>query len=312
MMETNPAQSLIDRIEGPSEPMTPEVRARGYYNQPVWKRIVVIAAGPAMNLLVAFLLLFGLSFAAEEPDGPGLEVAEVRQGSPAEGNLESEDQIVSVDGVAADNLDAEDLAERLRREINSHTCDGEPAEGCVADHPGAHRRRARWAPRHRRRQARVLRGRGAQPGRLRLPADRLRGRQPLSRGGRGPLARLHVAGDQRDGDRVRDIFERSDELSGSVGSYEVTRQAFTFDAERALLFLAVISLSLAIINLFPFLPLDGGHIFWSLVEKVRGKPVPYSTMERGAALGFVLVLMLFFLGLTNDINRLTGEGFDVR
>jgi regulator of sigma E protease len=76
--------------------------------------------------------------------------------------------------------------------------------------------------------------------------------------------------------------------------------------------LAVISLSLAIINLFPFLPLDGGHIFWSLVEKVRGRPVPYRVMEQAGVLGFVLVLFLFFIGLSNDIGRLTGEGFNTR
>jgi regulator of sigma E protease len=74
----------------------------------------------------------------------------------------------------------------------------------------------------------------------------------------------------------------------------------------------VISLSLALINLFPFLPLDGGHIFWSLVEKVRGRPVPFSVMERAGAVGFVLVIMLFFIGLSNDIGRLTGEGFRTR
>ena len=74
----------------------------------------------------------------------------------------------------------------------------------------------------------------------------------------------------------------------------------------------MISLSLGLINLFPFLPLDGGHIFWSLVEKVRGRPVPFSVMERAERVGFVLVLMLFFIGLTNDIGRLTGEGFNVR
>ena len=74
----------------------------------------------------------------------------------------------------------------------------------------------------------------------------------------------------------------------------------------------MISLSLAIINLFPFLPLDGGHIFWSLVEKVRGRPVPFRVMERASVVGFVLVLMLFVIGLSNDIGRLNGEGFDVR
>ena len=76
--------------------------------------------------------------------------------------------------------------------------------------------------------------------------------------------------------------------------------------------LAVISLSLAIINLFPFLPLDGGHIFWAIVEKLRGRPVPFAVMERAGVIGFMLVIGLFVIGLSNDIGRLSGEGFDVR
>jgi regulator of sigma E protease len=106
--------------------------------------------------------------------------------------------------------------------------------------------------------------------------------------------------------------EQREQISGVVGSYEVTRQAIGFGAREALTLLAVISLSLGLLNLFPFLPLDGGHIFWSLVEKVRGRPVPFSVMERASVVGFALVLMLFFIGFTNDIGRLTGEGFDVR
>ncbi|HNC04814.1 MAG TPA: site-2 protease family protein, partial [Solirubrobacterales bacterium] len=81
---------------------------------------------------------------------------------------------------------------------------------------------------------------------------------------------------------------------------------------EALTLIALISLSLGIINLFPFLPLDGGHIFWSLVEKVRGRPVPFAVMERAGLIGFALVIGLFILGLNNDIGRLTGEGFNVR
>ena len=74
----------------------------------------------------------------------------------------------------------------------------------------------------------------------------------------------------------------------------------------------MISLSLGIINLFPFLPLDGGHIFWALAEKVRGRAIPFSVMERAGFVGFALVIALFMVGLTNDIGRLTGEGFQVR
>ena len=81
---------------------------------------------------------------------------------------------------------------------------------------------------------------------------------------------------------------------------------------QALTLLAVISLSLALINLFPFLPLDGGHIFWSLVEKVRGRPVSFSVIERASAVGFVLVMLLFAIGLSNDISKLSGSGFHLR
>src|SRR5262249_47565651 len=77
--------------------------------------------------------------------------------------------------------------------------------------------------------------------------------------------------------RLFDAQQRK-QISGVVGSYEVTRQTILNDTAQVVIILAVISLSLAIVNLFPFLPLDGGHIFWALVEKVRGKPVPYRVM----------------------------------
>jgi regulator of sigma E protease len=102
------------------------------------------------------------------------------------------------------------------------------------------------------------------------------------------------------------------QIGSAVGAYEVTRRTIEADAWQAVGIIALISLSLAVINLFPFLPLDGGHIFWAVVEKVRRKPVPFSVMERASVIGFVLVLGFFFIGLSNDIGRLTGNGFQVR
>ena len=85
------------------------------------------------------------------------------------------------------------------------------------------------------------------------------------------------------------------------------------DTVQAFSVLALISLSLGIINLFPFLPLDGGHIFWALAEKIRGRPIPFSVMEKMGIVGFMLVIFLFYIGLSNDIGRLSsGEGFGVR
>ena len=114
---------------------------------------------------------------------------------------------------------------------------------------------------------------------------------------------------------VKLVYDKQarDQVSGVVGSYEATRESFEFDTRQAIYILALISLSLGIINLFPFLPLDGGHIFWAIAEKLRGKPIPFRVMERAGVVGFMLVLVLFYIGLSNDIGRLSsGEGFGVR
>jgi regulator of sigma E protease len=94
------------------------------------------------------------------------------------------------------------------------------------------------------------------------------------------------------------------QLSGIVGTYQATAQAFAFSWPVALLVLGVISLSLALINLLPFLPLDGGHIYWALIEKLRGRPVPLSSINRSMFIGVALILILFAIGLDNDIGRL--------
>jgi regulator of sigma E protease len=114
---------------------------------------------------------------------------------------------------------------------------------------------------------------------------------------------------------IAQIFkpEKREELGSFVGGYEQTRQTIKEnDAVLTFYVLALISLSLGVINLFPFLPLDGGHIFWALAEKVRGRAIPFSVMERAGFVGFALVLMLFVIGLSNDIDRLQNGGFGIR
>jgi regulator of sigma E protease len=106
--------------------------------------------------------------------------------------------------------------------------------------------------------------------------------------------------------------EQRKEISGIVGTSDVGHQAVDAGLTPALLLLALVSLSLGLINLLPILPLDGGHILWSVVEKLRGRPVSLRVMERATVVGFALVAILMFIGLTNDIGRITGEGFNVR
>src|SRR3954468_4525993 len=82
----------------PSEDLPPEVRDRAYHAQPVWKRMAVIAAGPAGNFILAFLVLF-VFYAMLGPRDIG--VGPVQKGYPAYGKLQTGDKIIVVDGKKA-------------------------------------------------------------------------------------------------------------------------------------------------------------------------------------------------------------------
>jgi regulator of sigma E protease len=94
------------------------------------------------------------------------------------------------------------------------------------------------------------------------------------------------------------------EVSSPVGIVEGSSEALAQGAQTYLWVLGLLSLSLALLNLLPFLPLDGGHIVFSLIEGIRGRAVGREVYERASAIGIALVLLLFFIGLSNDIGNL--------
>jgi len=314
----------------PEEPMAPEVAPRAYFRQKVWKRIVVIFAGPLVNIVLAFVILWGLysltTLTFTQP-----VVDKLTAGSPAAQVLEPGDRILSVDGTKgySAGLPAQDAPDRvtaLMDEIVTHTCAGKPKVGCRATEPvrfellrDGRRRNYEVTPRFTRPPVPEDAPAGAKqpPGRMLVGLQF--GRESVDFGIWGAAA---YGGETMwkvtttTVDSLVKLFydkEAREQVSGVVGSYEATRQSFEFDTKQAIYVLALISLSLGIINLFPFLPLDGGHIFWAVAEKLRGKPIPFRIMERAGIVGFMLVLFLFYVGLSNDIGRLSsGEGFGVR
>jgi regulator of sigma E protease len=71
-------------------------------------------------------------------------------------------------------------------------------------------------------------------------------------------------------------------------------------------FLAMISITLGILNLLPIPMLDGGHLALFLMEAIRGKPIPENIQIKGQQIGLFLLLMLMFLAFFNDLSRLFG------
>jgi regulator of sigma E protease len=289
----------------PDEDLPPEVRDRAYHAQPVWKRIVVIAAGPAVNVVLAFVLLFAF-FAFIGPETGSSNVAAVEKGYPAAGVLKPGDRLVAVDGHRGEPIE-------LAKLIARHKCAEEPpTKGCKAAKPA----RVTVARHGTERTFTITPVYDPAAKRTRLGFSYAPGpREDLSLGEATNLTVdqfwFITKGTAELPARLINPEQRK-EISGVVGSYEVTRQTILSNVADVVGILAIISLSLAIVNLFPFLPLDGGHIFWAIVEKVRRKPVSLAVMERAGAVGFMLVILIFLIGLSNDIDRLSGEGFQVR
>jgi regulator of sigma E protease len=293
----------------PEEEIPPEVAHRAYYRQKVWKRIVVIAAGPVVNIVLAFAILFAVyTIGIQKADQ---SVGEIRTGTPAAKVLQPGDKVIAVDGHAFSGLSLEDRLLGFGKQVGSHECAGRQVDGCLAATPA---------------ELKIRRDGTIRTISVRPEYDKHYGRALVgfSYGSKsesfGPAA---AAGESLDSMWMvasgtvhvfAHIFESEErkEISGVVGTSDVANQVIDVGIAPALLLLALVSLSLGLINLLPILPLDGGHIFWSLVEKLRGEPVSMRVMERASMIGFALVAMLFFIGLSNDLGRIGGEGFSGR
>jgi regulator of sigma E protease len=284
---------------------------RAYYPQPVWKRLVVIGAGPAVNLLIAFLILWGLyALSAHQQRTDRVAIATVQPGRPAAAALRPGDVLVAVDGRPV-HLDTSTGQTNSVALIASHHCPGSQVEGCAAATPvrltvlrGGRRLSFAVTPRYDAKVKRPLIGIEMAPV---LTTESPAQAAGTSAGEMWRVTSLTVS-------RISQIFVSASarkEVHSIVGVSDVASEAFSYSASYALFLLAIISLSLAIINLFPFLPLDGGHIFWALAEKVRGRAIPFAVMERASVVGFALVLLLFLVGFSNDIHTLSNGGFHI-
>ena len=254
-----------------------------YWRQRTWRKVAVIIAGPGTNLVLA-VVLFAILFMIGGGKVTGT-VDRVQPGTPAASvGLRSGDRIVAIDGR---HVSPPQIRERIT------SSGGHPLVLRV-------RRDGHFA---------VLGPVAAvrQEGAYRLGFV-LRAR-PLS----PPAAvwqSITLTGDltRRTGAALGGIVHRKErkQISSPVGIVQGSSEALHQGWQTYLGLLAYLSLSLALLNLLPLLPLDGGHIAFSLVEGIRGRAVGRQVYERVSVIGFALVLMLFFIGLSNDVGRVGG------
>lgn len=93
-------------------------------------------------------------------------------------------------------------------------------------------------------------------------------------------------------------------ISGPVAIADYAGQSARLGISPYLRFLALISISIGILNLLPIPVLDGGHLLYYLVEFIKGSPVPERVQEIGQTIGFGMLGLLMAFALFNDIHRL--------
>lgn len=298
------------------EELPPEVAARAYYSQTPWKRIVVILAGPGVNLAIAFALFWGVLWAGSLNGAVTLEnvnasvrtmnptgsvVQRVERDRPATGVLRAGDRIVAVDGHAVSEASA------IEQLVAAHRCVGALVDGCRARTPVDLTVRRNGAllrvsifPRYSSEVGRMLLG-----FEFALPTARSFG--VLSAAG-ASLREMWAMTEQTFTGLAKALTsaKQRKQVSSIIGIGQVTEQAVAEGAGRGLVVIGYVSLVLAVLNLLPFLPLDGGHVLWAVAEKLRGRRVSLVAMWRFSSVGLVLLMFLVVSGVSNDISRLGG------
>ncbi len=252
-----------------------------YWRQKTWKRIVVIGAGPAVNALVALVL-----FASVYMVGSSVvtrTIDQVLSGHPAAtAGLRPGDTIVSLAGHRI-------KPETLAKSINATA--GHPFTIVVRRHgkPVVIGPVSAKEDQGVYRIGIVLR---ATPG----PGDS----PPLALWKSLTLMKTITTGTVSG---IVGLFhaQGTRQISSTVGIVRDTAAAYRASAQDFLFVVGYISLALALLNLLPVLPLDGGHIVMSVLEGVRGKAFSQLAYLRFSAVGLTLFMLLLYLGLRNDL-----------
>ena len=256
-----------------------------YWRAPTWKRIAVIAAGPLMNILVAFVLFFAVYATGAPSDRASTKVGAVERATPAAAaGLRPGDRVLAVDGHDTSTFD--EISHLIR------SSDGRPIRLTV-------RRDGRTLTLGPRKTIRSADGRwiwGFVPTAqlVSYPA--------------GHSARLaaddcwHVVTGTVKAFGALVHKKQRGQLTSTVGIVRISAAALKVSFNWYLQIVGLVSMSLALLNLLPFLPLDGGHILFSVIEAVRRRALAREVYERVSVVGFALIILIWVIALSNDFG----------
>lgn len=280
--------------EGPDD-ATPEQRAawrRGatFHEKSVGSRALVVAAGPAANFLLAALLFAGLYATVGRPAG-GTTVGTVVEGSAAaRAGLMPGDRILALDGAAVRRFD--EVQRHVQARPGTAIALRVERDGAEAELTAVPDARATG---------------GGTVGMLGISGGAVTQERLglVASLGAGIAQTWDITGQTLAGLWEMIAGQRgTEELGGPLRIAQLSGQVAELGLPSLVSFMAILSVNLALINLFPVPVLDGGHLMFYAAEAIRGRPLPPRAQELGYRAGFALLAALFVFSTWNDLGNL--------
>ncbi|TAK08468.1 MAG: RIP metalloprotease RseP [Candidatus Manganitrophaceae bacterium] len=281
--------------DDPKEEISPDERDRSFLTQSVKKKIAIVVAGPLFNLLLALLIFVGV-FMTGVPSLTS-DVGEVQPGSAAaEAGMKPGDRIVQIEGKPINQW--EEIRETLQ--VN-----GGKALRFVVERDG---QKVDLTVTPTMKETQDVLGDSHKLwliGILPKGTHTIKQYDPLTAAMMGAkrtwdMISLNVLG----------IFRliqgkiSSDTIGGPILIAQMAGQQANEGILNVVLFIAILSINLGIINLFPIPILDGGHLLFFIIEGIMGKPLSLKKREIAQQVGLFLIISLMVFAFYNDIMRL--------
>ena len=277
------------------EKMTPEERAGSFHAKALWQRAAVVAAGPIANFLLA-ITIFALLYTFIGMRTTEARIDEVMPDTPAaRAGFKQGDLIVSINGDPMSSFNDvlrivsvspdKELVVKIDRGGTTQTLKVVPESRETSDVPGGtYRRGVIGIKRMTSAQNIVVKKTGLLEG-IALGTKET---------GYIITSTLGYLGDVFTG------RQKADQLGGPIRIAEISGQVARIGIEPLLQLVALISVSVGLINLFPIPLLDGGHLMFYAIEGIRRRPLSERSQEIGFKIGLAVVLMLMVFATWND------------
>lgn len=295
--ENGASMPMRDRIEK----MTPEERAGSFHAKPLWQKAAVVAAGPIANFLLA-IAIFAIFLMTVGTYTTVARVDDLVPGGVAErAGFKPGDTVVSINGRSLDSF--QQLQQLVTDNVGAKmtfVVKRQNAEVELVATPEL---------------AEVDDGIGGKAKVGRLGIKQTQGRQDLVHKVYGPIDSI-ILGTQKSYGIIKSTFaylgnvikghQSADQLGGPARIADASNKIAKLGLDQLVYFMAFISVSVGMINLFPVPVLDGGHLAFYAIEALRGKPLSEATQEMAFRVGFGLIMALMLFAFWNDRFILLG------